>query len=86
MIWHPMYHQEFLALRASLFAHLALKVLSRDVERASQAPHRGWFELGYVGLSLRVGGWFELVGNGMINGFNHVEPTGGAPPEKGSKK
>ena len=32
-----------------------------------------------------MGGWFELVGNGMSNGFNHVEPTGGAPPEKGPK-
>ena len=47
--------------------------------------HWGWFELRYAGLSLWAGGWFELVGNGMINGFNHVEPTEGAPPEKGLK-
>ena len=40
----------------------------------------------YVGLSLLAGGWFELAGNGMISGFNHVEPTGGNPPGKGVKK
>ena len=52
---------------------------------AAQGPHWGWFELGYAGRSLWRGGWFELVGNGMNNGFNHVEPTEGAPPEKGLK-
>ena len=50
-----------------------------------QGPHWGWFEFRYVGPSPWAGGWFELVGNGMINGFNHVEPTEGAPPEKGLK-
>ena len=52
----------------------------------SQPPHWGWFEFRYLGLSLWRGGWFELVGNGMIYGFNHVEPTGGNPPGKGVKK
>ena len=51
----------------------------------SQGPHWGWFEFPYVGRSPWAGGWFEFVGNGMINGFNHVEPTQGAPPEKGLK-
>ena len=51
----------------------------------AQPPHWGWFELRYADLSPWAGGWFELVENGMDNGFNDVEQTEGAPPQKGPK-
>ena len=66
---------------------LLLALLTTDTTATSttttQPGHWGWFEMEYDGPTPPGGGWFEMYGNLMKNGFNPLEPPGAGPRKRG---
>ena len=58
-------------------------IVVRPAVHATQLQHWGWFEMEYDDPTPPGGGWFEMSGNLMKNGFNPLEPPGAGPRKRG---